>query len=78
MILIVAMATIEFSLIQARLPIKSEGGQLSGQYFNVCHKWQQSDVGMVMIASSALSLKHTIRLTRAAIWQDTYIEVQSS
>ena len=34
---IVATATIEFSLIQARLPIESEGDRLLGQYFTVCH-----------------------------------------
>jgi hypothetical protein len=31
----VATATIDFSLIQARLPIKSEGGWLSGRYVTV-------------------------------------------
>ena len=31
----VAAATIDFSIIQARLLIKSEGDQLSGQYFTI-------------------------------------------
>jgi hypothetical protein len=29
--------TIDFSLIQAGLPIESEGGRLLGRYFAVCH-----------------------------------------
>ena len=32
LVLIVATATTEFSVIQAQLPIKSEGGRLSGRY----------------------------------------------
>ena len=36
MILIVAAATIDFSVIQARLPIESKGDQLLGGYFTEC------------------------------------------
>jgi hypothetical protein len=32
----IAMATIDISFIQARLPIESEGGRLSSRYFTVC------------------------------------------
>ena len=33
----IAAATIDFSLIQAWVPIKSEGSQPSGRHFAMCH-----------------------------------------
>ena len=67
---IIAAATIDFSLIQARLPIKSEGGRLLGCYFTV-------NGSCITIASRARSLilfvlKCGIKLVKLSVWQITY------
>ena len=63
MIRIVAAATIDFSLIQARLPIESQGGWLSGRYFTVCH-WQQpywwAWLPSLAVHDHSFVLKHSI------------------
>ena len=45
---IVGVATI-LNLVQARLPVKSESGQLSDQYFMVPHRCHNSNGFMVYV-----------------------------
>ena len=75
---IVAAATIDFSLIQAQLPIESEGGRLSGRYFTLyprCSHIKWAWLRSLAVLDHSFVLKHGIKLARlgfTAVRQVTY------